>query len=187
MKKSLALLLLVFVAQISFAQKNAPVAPVVLPVDSITKLITYEGVLEAKGVGADALYQRALTWFRGFYKNPGEVIRENDSIKLKITGKPRFKIYNAPDKTGLKTEAGLVQYTITLAVKDGRFRYELTEFNWKQLSYYPCERWMDTKSQTYLPVYNDYLTQVDGYVKDLVAKLHEAMTHEKPVKDRDNW
>lgn len=38
-----------------------------------------------------------------------------------------------------------------------------------------------------LPVYNDVLTQVDGYVKDLVAKLHEAMTHEKPVKDRDNW
>ena len=186
MKNRFALFLLVFVAQISFAQKNAPVAPVVLPVDSITKLITYEGVLEARA-SAPMPCTSARSPGSAAFTKPRRSDPRNDSIKLKITGKPRFKIYNAPDKTGLKTEAGLVQYTITLAVKDGRFRYELTEFNWKQLSYYPCERWMDTKSQTYLPVYNDYLTQVDGYVKDLVAKLHEAMTHEKPVKDRDNW
>lgn len=187
MKKLLAFALLLFVFQCAFAQKNASVTPVVLPVDSITQRITYEGVLEAKGVGADALYQRALSWFRSFYKNPGEVIRENDSIKFKITGKPRFKINNPPDKTGLKTDAGLVQYTIMLAVKEGRFRYELTDFNWKQISAFPCERWMDTRSQTYMPVYNDYLAQVDAYVKDLVAKLHDAMTHEQSVKDRDNW
>ena len=103
-------------------------------------------------------YQRALAG-SGASTEPRRSDPRERSIKLKITGKPRFKIYNAPDKTGLKTDAGLVQYTITLAVKEGRFRYELTEFNWKQLSYYPCERWMDTKSQTHLPVYNDYLTR----------------------------
>ncbi|MFM7217436.1 MAG: hypothetical protein ACKO1U_05405, partial [Bacteroidota bacterium] len=75
-----------------FAQKKVEVAAPVLPVDSITKLISYEGVSEVKDVAADVLYQRALQWFKSYYKNPTELIRENDSIKLRITGKPRFRI-----------------------------------------------------------------------------------------------
>jgi hypothetical protein len=169
------------------AQKPNPIPPVQLPVDSITKLITYEGVTQVPNVKADVLYKRALNWFTSFYKNPSEVIRENDSLQFKIVGKPRFKIYNSPDKEGTKTDAGLVQYTITVAAKDGRFKYELTEFNWKQQSYYASERWMDTKSQMYSAVYPEYMRQLDQYANDLIKKLKDSMLHEKPVKDKDNW
>ncbi len=168
------------------AQKPVPVQ-VSLPVDSITKLITYENVIQSPGIAAGLLYKRAQNWFNSFYKNPGEVIRENDSLKFKIVGKPRFKIHNPPDKEGTKTDAGLVQYTITLSAKDGRFKYELTDFNWKQASYYPAERWMDTTSQVYSTVYPEYLKQVDQYVKDVIGNLKDAMLKEKPVKDKDNW
>ena len=180
----------ILVSLISFngnAQKSNPASAVQLPVDSITKLITYEGVSQAPNLKAEVLYKRALSWFTSFYKNPSEVIRENDSLKFKITGKPRFKIYNPPDKEGTKTDAGLVQYTITVAAKDGRFKFELTEFNWKQQSYYACERWMDTKSQMYSPAYADYQKQLDLYVNDLIKKLKEAVLTEKPVKNKDNW
>lgn len=170
------------------AQKNMPLsAPVVLPVDPITHLITYEAVTQVQGATTEVLYKRAFDWFNSYYKNPTEVIRENDIENGKIVGKPRFRISNPPDKEGTKTDAGLVQYTITVGVKDGRFKYELTEFNWKQTSYYPLERWMDTKAQTYTPVYNHYLTQTDDYVKEMIKNLKRAMMSDKPVKDKDNW
>lgn len=169
------------------AQKNAPALPVSLPVDSITHLVTYESVVQVQGTSRDVLYKKALEWFNTFYKNPTEVIRENDVEKGKIVGKPRFKIYNPADKNGIKGDAGAVQYTITVAVKEGKFKYELTEFNWKQPSYYAIERWMDTKPQSYSPVYNHYLLQTDEYAKEVIRSLKAAMTSDKLVKDKDNW
>jgi hypothetical protein len=49
----------------------------------------------------------------------------------KMIGKPRFRLSNLPDKNGVKTDGGVTQYTITIAAKDGRFKYEITEVNWK--------------------------------------------------------
>jgi hypothetical protein len=186
MKHILVLLSIVSISKLSIAQNPVPTAPQI-PVDPVTKLITYEGITDAPGMKADALYKRAMNWFKAYYKNPTEVIRENDSLKFKIVGKPRFRISNTPDKDGLKTDGGLVQYTITVAAKDSRFKYELTDFNWKQASYYAAERWMDTKSQSYNAVYAEYLKQMDEYAKDLIKNLKDAMLHEKPVKDKDNW
>jgi len=186
MKKISVFVFLLVTSFSAMAQKQT--APAVsLPTDSITNLITYESVIDIPNVKANVLYQRALGWFKTFYKNPTEVIRENDTIKFKITGKPRFKINNPPDKAGSKTDAGLVQYTITIAAKDGRFKYEISEFNWKQQSYYACERWMDTQSQTYAPVYAEYLKQLDQYTGDLIRNLKNTMMSGKVVKDNDSW
>src|SRR4051812_30545156 len=104
-------------SSLSFAQKEKNSVHVKVPVDSITKLITYEEVVEVKGMSAEIIYQRALSWFRKYYKNSGEVIRDNDIVNHVITGKPRFKIYNPADKEGTKTDAGLVQYTITVSAR----------------------------------------------------------------------
>src|ERR1041384_230527 len=162
MKNFLASLTFLVIVASAFAQKHAGAnLTLALPVDSITHLITYEGVVEVKDAKADALYKRALAWFNSHYPNPKEVIRENDSLKYKIVGKPRFKIYNPADKTGLKTDAGLVQYTISVACRDGRFRYEISEFNHKEISYYAVEKWMNTKDQYYSPAMADYLNQID--------------------------
>lgn len=188
MKKLLLSFIISLIILPAVAQKKAatPVAPVI-PVDSITKLITYEGVIEVKDVSADVLYQRIGEWFRTYYKNPGEVIRENDSLKRSITGKPRFRISNPPDKEGVKTDAGLVQYTINVSAREGRFRYEISAYNWKQLSYYPCERWLDTTFPSWAPVNYEYLRQLDSYTQETINNLHQALTHEKPVKNREDW
>ena len=187
--KPLSILVLSFLLSLACAaQKNAtPIAVVKLPLDSITNLVAYEMVVPVQGATSDMLYKRALEWFHAYYKNPTEVIRESDVEKGKILGKPRFKIYNPADKEGLKTDAGAMQYTITIAVKQGRYKYELTAFNWKQPSYYAIERWMDTKAPGYTPVYNHYLTQTDEYVKDLLRNLKAAMASDKTAKDKDNW
>jgi hypothetical protein len=188
MKKfGLTFLFCITLVSILPAQKNTTTTATPVPVDPITKLITYEGVVDVKGASANTLYTRALDWFNTHYKNPSDVIRENDADGAKIVGKARFKITNPPDKSGTRGDAGLVQYTITLAARDGRYKYEIQEISWKQLSVYPCERWLDKTAAGYLPVYNEYLIQVDKEMMDLIASFKDHLSHEKPVKDKDNW
>ena len=182
--------LFAFLFLISFAGIAQKKSSSSLPVDSTTHLITYDEVVQAPNQSADILYNRALAWFRNYYKNSGEVIRKNDIAEHIIVGKPRFKIYNPADpkdKEALKTDAGIVQYTITVSAREGRFKYELTEFNWKQNSYYKAERWMDKKDQMYMKAYDEYLKQVDEYAQALIADLKNSMVNEKPVKDKDKW
>jgi hypothetical protein len=172
---------------ISYAQKEPLTTPFAVPIDTVSKLITYQAVIDVKGTAANVLYSRILNWFNTYYKNPTEVIRENDSVKFSITGKPRFKLDNPAGAEGSKLDGGTVQYTITVAAKDGRFRYELTEFNWKQLSYFPSERWLDTKAASYLPIYNDYLQQIDKNSAEVIKSLINAATHEKKGEKKDDW
>lgn len=182
-------LAIVFAFSADAQKKKDPVTPPPapqLPMDNTNK-ITYEEVVDVPGKSADELYKKIMAWYQTYYKNPGEVIRENDSLKKSITGKPRFRIVNPPDKEGTKSDAGLVQYTITVAAKDGRFKYTLTEFNWKGTSYYACEKWYDTALPSYTPAMNDYLLQTDNYAKSTISNLKAAITTDKPVNNKDNW
>lgn len=172
----------------SHGQKTAPVTTYPVSIDSITKLITYQGVVEVPGVNKEELYMRINDWFQTYYKNPKEVIRENDSLKFMITGKPRFRLLSPPNKEGVKIGGNnLAQYTITVAARDGRFRYELTNFNWIQPSYYACEKWMDTKAPSYLAVFNDYLQQLDEKAIEEITSLKSALMKAKSLKDKDKW
>jgi hypothetical protein len=172
---------------ISFAQKDVVVTPYSVHIDSVTKLISYEGVVEVKNLPAAVLYKKINDWFHSNYENPAEVIRENDSLTFSIIGKPRFRLQNPPDKDGNKVMGGFVQYKISVKAKDGRFRYELTEYNVKQTSYFPCERWLDTKAPSYSSGYNAYLQQLEKYSLETINSLKNAVAKEKAVKDRDNW
>lgn len=187
MKKIIALIGFICISSFANAQNEPLVTPYAVPLDTITNKITYEGVIDVKGVAADELYNRFYNWFKTFYKNPTEVIRENDSTTHKIVGKPRFRIANPPDKQGNRTDAGVAQYTITVLAKDGRFKYELTDFSWKVISVFPAEKWLDTKSSGYVPAYNDYLQQLDKNSIDVIGALKKAVTETKPVKNKDNW
>lgn len=168
-------------------KKETPLPQPELPRDNVTNKITYEEVVDAPGKTADELYQKILAWFKMYYKNPGEVIRENDTIGKSVTGKPRFRLSNPPDKEGTRTDGGLVQYTITVAAKDGRFKYTLTDFNWKGISYYACEKWYDTALPSYTPAMDEYLRQTDTSAKSIVADLKNSVTNERQVKDKNDW
>ncbi len=186
-KLSLAILFIACLSTGLRGQENNTTEAPSVPVDPITKMITYEGVVEVKGASAKTLYQRTLEWFNTNYKNPSDVIRENDEQGNKIVGKHRYKITNPPDKSGLRGDAGMVQYTITISTRDGRFKYEITEFGWKQASAYACERWLNKTAAGYMNVYNDYLIQTDKEMMDLIASFKDFISTEKQVKDKDSW
>ena len=180
------ILTLVLPAQFLFAQEMDPFNTDNMPVDKISKLINYTEVVPVKGVSTSVLYKRALEWFNTYYKNPTDVIRENDSAKGAIVGKSRFKIYNAADKKGLKTDAGLVMYTINVNIREGRYKYEVTEINKKAASYAPVEAWLDTASRSYTTAYVGYLEQIDTEIRNTIESLKKAMSTAPPVK-KDDW
>ncbi|MEP7263275.1 MAG: DUF4468 domain-containing protein [Bacteroidota bacterium] len=182
MKMKLLLASLSFIYITSFAQTAAPK----LPVDESTKLITYTKVVELNGAGKDSLYNKALKWCNSYFKNPGEVIREKDQEAGKIICKPRFKVMNPENKEGVATDGGIVQYTLTLQFKDGRYKYVMTEFNWKQASNYPVEKWMDVANDYYKPEYSYYLKQVDDKVSEIVSSLQQGMNSKGEIK-KDDW
>jgi len=146
-----------------------------MPIDELSNKITYTKVVEATG-SKEELFRKALTWYNNYYKNPSEVIREKDSAEGKILGKGRIKILNPADKKGIKTMKGIVLYTLTCELKDGRFKYTVTDVNLKATSFYACEKWLDTESQTYSQVYNFFLTQVDEEIQKTTSDLVKTMT-----------
>lgn len=167
-----------------FAQTEK-VAPK-LPVDEKSGLISFNKVVEVNGISAGSLYQRAFNWANVYYKNPTDVIREKDSVGGILVCKARFKVMNPADKKGLATDAGNVMYTLKVQFKEGRYRYELTEINWKQQSYYACERWMDKTATSYKPEYDYYLQQVETNAREILKALEKGLST-LPTTKNDDW
>ena len=85
----------------------------------------------------------------------------------KLLIKARYKIYNEADKKGVITAAGDVMYSLTINIKDGKYRYEITKINWQQTSMFPIERWKDTASSSFNSAYPYYLKQTDEKIKEM--------------------
>lgn len=177
-----------FAAALSFAGNLAAQSnKSKLPVDAESKLVTYKAVVDVPGAPMKELQQRAFLWANEYYKNPMDVIRERDTVKGTMVCKARLKIMNEADKKGIVSEAGLIEYTLKLDFKDNKYRYTLTEINWKQRSYYPVERWMETEAAGYQEAYVYYLQQTDELMKQLVKDLDKGMKLPLVKKKKDDW
>ena len=169
----------------SFAQKNKPQtfeAPE-MPTSTETSKIAYTEVVTQQGAPSE-LKEKALKWFHSYYKNSSNIIKKNDETMLE--GSPRFRILSPKSKKGVQTTAGIVEYNIKIYYKDGRYKYVITDFNWKQTSKFPIEKWLNKESPTYKQSYAFYLQQVDEYAKTTIASLKKAMSASKEVK-KDDW
>lgn len=163
--------------------QNTIVVPKI-PVDTVTKLISYSEVVTQAGI-KDTLYNRTIRWGNAYYKNFQSVAKVLNKESGKIEGVHMFKIFNAPDKEGLKTEAGVVSYAFIIELKENKYRYTITKMNLKGVSYFPLERWMNKKDPSYQPAWDGYLTQVDAKMQELILSLKKGM--KEAVKVSDDW
>jgi hypothetical protein len=187
MKKIIAAFL---ITGCSLFQSNISAQTSKMPVDEVTKLVTYTDVVEEKGMNADTLFNRALRWFPTFYKNPKDAIKSSDAATKTIEAGYRFKI-EIPDPAVTKppvpmVNVGTVNYKLKIMCKDNKFKYELTNFAWQQTSYYPIERWMDKDAKNYNPAFEAYLAEVDKYAKELIRSL-ETFIETEPLKKSEDW
>ncbi len=182
--KNLSKLLLLAITIFSVSNMSIAQEAVDLPIDEETQLITYSSVVDAQG-SKYLLFDKAFRWFHSYYKNPTNVVREKNKEAGEINGIGRFKIMNPPGKKGPQTMGGIVNYKISINFKDGRYKYEISNINWKQTSYYPIEKWMDKSSKSYDKRFDFFLQEVDKNIKQLIDSLNKSMVVKEKKKDND--
>jgi hypothetical protein len=154
-----------------------------MPVDPDTKLITYKEVVTVAGTPAE-LFNRAIEWTNKQYKNPLEATKVRDQASGLIEIIHRIEITRI--EQGATLLVGRVDYSMKLEMKEGRFRYTITNFNMKDMSRQPLERYMDKKDPSYIPAWDDYLKQVDNYTRKMIESLKQGM-QPPAAKKPDTW
>lgn len=95
-----------------------------LPIDPITKLITYEGVVEVPGVSKADLYTRAYAWVAKAYRSANDVVQMNDKEAGQLVAKGNMRV--TARALGIDMDAGIVRHTLSIYAKDGKYKYVLT-------------------------------------------------------------
>ena len=187
MKKHFFTLGLIFLISFSFGQKKNQVdlTPPNMPVDQSTKLITYSEVIQQQGT-SEELYAKALAWAKTYFKNSERVIKSKDPANRKLLLHPLFKVLNPPDKKGIQTMGGIVTYIMSIECRDGRYKFTINKFAWKQPSFYPCEKWMNTTAPTYQKRFGFFLQQLDKQANKVAVDFKKAMGA-AAVKKNDTW
>jgi hypothetical protein len=178
----------------TFAQKETPS----LPIDPDTRMITYTEVINVdSSVSKLELYSRAREWFAKAYNSSQNVIQMDDKESGKIVGKALTRVYHKA--LGSNYPSGYINYTISLYLKDGKYKYEITNFyhTGQPVSagriedMGPCEEMINTRKKTmgisYQKTFNYYLYQLDVNTKSLVLGLKESMNRASNGKKKDDW
>lgn len=181
-----------------FGQKQKDVTPT-LPFDEETKRITYAEIVSVDStISKNELYSRGREWFAKAYKSSTDVIQMDDKESGKIVGKALMQVYHKA--LGSNYKSGYINYTISLYFKDGRYKYEVTNFHHTGQyvgdgnsipDYGPCEDMINTTRKTmgisYQKTFNYYLTQMDENVKGLIADLKATMSKKAEERKKDDW
>ena len=104
---------------ISFSFAGLSQKPFV-PIDSVTGKITYKEVIQIDSVTKNEAYNAAKVWIAKTFRSAKDVIQNDDKDAGIIVLKPLFQLF--------ATEKGYIHYTLTLLFKDGRYKYELSDF-----------------------------------------------------------
>ena len=183
MKKIIIFLVAICACIAALAQKTeTPEAPY-LPIDERTNLVTYQDVVKQEGT-PKVLYDRAMNWAKKYYKNTSEVIKSADPEKCVINMRSSVRIYSK-QKDGTMLQKNIVYYNFKLECRDNRYRYTITNFNERAASAAPIENWFKTDSPYWSPSQYEWLTQIDGQIKELINSLEEGML--PPEVFEDEW
>lgn len=131
-------------------------APALFPVDKATRRICYAAVVPAAGVSPADLHARALAWAGSVSPaTPPVVVQEPDTEVITASGAQPFVYTYASTKNGTRppqhyTTSLVLHYTAKLALRAGRYRYELTDFVFE----YPTAR---PPSPTQVPAEDDLI------------------------------
>lgn len=174
-KLSILALLIPF---ISFSQEQNA-----FPVDSDTKLVTYQEVVQQNG-SQDELYIRGIDWLNSYYKNPFDVSRVRNRESGVIELQHRIEVQNSVEDVNL--QAGTVNYELRIEFKPGRYRYTISNMTLRQQSRFPIERWLNKDDPQYSPLWENYIAQVDAKIKEVIESLKTGMRPVE-VKPEEKW
>lgn len=179
--KTLISSLIIYLLALTVA--NAQEAGFTIPIDPDTKLITYKEVVTVPGTPSE-LFNRAIEWINKQYKNPTDATKVRNPATGLIEIIHRIEI--TKEDKGVTRTAGIIDYSMKIELKDGRYRYTITNFNLRDASRQPIEKWLDKTDKLYQPVWESYLKQIDEASRKIIESLKSGMQPPAPKKV-DEW
>jgi hypothetical protein len=126
MKRVSLLLLLLSLSLGLHAQSTRTTATLPFPVDSVSGKICYQAVVPAPGVSQAELYRRARSWFVSRFPGYPHVVRVEDLAGGELAGTYCTIMQKL-------TNSYEVWRTLRVYVKEGRYRYEVTDFGGRDI------------------------------------------------------
>lgn len=145
------------------------------PLDEETGRYSYQDVVSVEGVPDDDLYSRAKAWVATAYTSANDVIQLDDAAAGRLIVKGNFAITYYLDRAW-------IHHTLTVEVKDGRYRYTLTDFVFEN-EYWSAPLEMEKK---FVGQKKKVFRQVIEHAEATIAGLGVAMVSASPVGD-DDW
>jgi hypothetical protein len=173
-----------------------PFIRMVLPVDSITMLVTYTEIIEQSESLSDSLYKRAKRWAMANFAKNGEKPKDifevdKENAKLVING--YIDAYTYTNKYS-KLSVGYHKFKMTLWIKEGRYKYTISNLVNESKITAGDKNTIPTK--TYFEYYNTTSTNVknadavlrgaDADLKRMIEVFKKLMK-DPIIVDEDDW
>ncbi|MBE7178066.1 MAG: DUF4468 domain-containing protein [Mucilaginibacter polytrichastri] len=124
--KCFAVFVFVFILSLRAFSQN-------LPVDDATKKISYQGIVVVDGATEKQLYDRARSWFATKFRFPRDVVQMDDKEAGKIIARCELR---GPQNADSPQFWFMLRYSIIVVVRNGKYRYEITDFTQQPDPYY---------------------------------------------------
>jgi hypothetical protein len=154
-----------------------------LPTDPETKKITYQETVNMDSLSKVQLYERCKNWMTNYYKSTK--FDMDDKIS-KITMSGYFLVTLTYDFK-YKSENN-VSYSITFNLKEGKYRYTITDFKVYKVSAGPKTIQPAETAYAKMTTANkkEFVTQVTAEINKLIEDMKVAIKSGK-MKDQDDW
>jgi hypothetical protein len=153
-----------------------------IPIDEETKKYSYSEVLEIPGVDAHELYQRSKDF--SIRKSSDQVFLI-DEIDSKLVDPGDFSVNGIVKKGMLSFKYNyLISYTLSTLFKDGKCKYELTNFRQANAANRPLETYTDKdEAKGNEIIVNACCAQIDSKSRELIGELKKALANAQANKD----
>jgi hypothetical protein len=159
--KNIIILILVFTSSVCLGQ---------IPPMGENGKFTYTEVIQVPEASKAELYLRAKEWVASHYPSASNITMD-DKEAGKIVVKGNFPISLIGNKQ-------LIDNTLTLEVKDGRYKYTFTDFTITGSS---VDHWALERKD--LAMKKSIYSSVDDKVKGFIESINEAMNSELKKED----
>ncbi len=162
--------------------------------------LNYSEVIKVDSISKDELYNRAKIWFAIACNSSKDILQMDNKEEGQIIGKAKMS-YNPTILNASGRTYGIINYTIKLYLKDGRYKYEITDFihvptgnsSYGNLPFdlittdvnSPIQHKGQYKSWND-KVWNDIKNQISDKITPLIESLKKSMLKKAETKN-ENW
>jgi hypothetical protein len=154
-----------------------------LPTDPETKKITYQETLAMDSLSKAQLYERCKNWMTNYYKST-KFDADDKISKVAMSG---YFIVTLSYDFKYKSDYN-VSYTITFNLKEGKYRYTITDFAVYKVASGPKTIQPAEAAHAKMATANkkEFVTQVTAEINKIIEDMKVAIKSGK-MKDQDDW